>query len=129
MCPYFFFCVLMDSNGSLCELIGPYSSLRILTGPYCFFLGPYSSLWLLMGLYGSLEVLVRPYGPLWVLLVPFASLWILMGFYGSLLVLNRRFHSVLMGLHKSLFVLMDTNGILLACLHVHFWEPVLSSSA
>ena len=32
--PYNCFCVLMDSNGSLWLPIVPYSSLRILMGPY-----------------------------------------------------------------------------------------------
>ena len=41
--------------------------------------------------------------------------------YGSLLVF--------MGPFRSLCVLMDFTGSVLACLHVHFWEPDLSSSA
>ena len=43
---------------------------------------------------------------------PYASLYVLIHFYGLYWVL-------MCGAYKSL----------LACLHVHFWEPVLSSSA
>ena len=54
-----------------------------------------------LGSYKSLSVLMYSNGSLWFRISPYVSL------------------RVLLGLHKSL----------LACLHVHFWEPVLSSSA
>ena len=42
---YWSLCVLMDSNGSLCVLIGPYVSLWVLVG----LINLYSFLWMLLG--------------------------------------------------------------------------------
>ena len=86
-------------------------------------MNPYGFLWVIVGLYGSFLVLMGFYGSLWVLIchygflgvymVPYLSLWVLMG----------------AGPSESFWDFMGLYGSLLACLHVHFWEPVLSSSA
>ena len=44
----------MDSNGSLCVLIGPYSSLWFLIGPYRFIKDPFAFLCILYGPYRCL---------------------------------------------------------------------------
>ena len=64
-------------------------------------IGHYAFMWVLMGPFIYFCFLLDSNGSLWVLIVPSSSLRILLGSYGSFL----------------------------ACLHVHFWEPVLSSSA
>ena len=57
MGPYMSLFVLMDFNGSLSVLIGPYGSLSDLINPYVI-------LWVFMGFYKSLVVLMCPYGSL-----------------------------------------------------------------
>ena len=74
------------------------------------------SVWVFMRSYGSLWFFIGPLGcygswSISVFYFPYGFLWDLMGSFKSLLVLN--------GLY----------GSLLACLHVHFWESVLSYSA
>ena len=69
-----------------------------------------------------------PYASLWVLLCAYRSLCVLMGPWGFQCVLNC-FFFVRIGPYASLQVPMGLVRSLLACLHVHFWEPVLSSSA
>ena len=48
-------------------------------------------------------------------------LWVFMRLYGSF--------GVVVGPHASVCVLLGPYRSLLACLHVHFWEPNLSSRA
>ena len=83
--PYKFFCVLVDSNGSLLVFIGPYSSLRILMGPHWSFLvvfRPYGFYRVLMGLFSSALVLVDSNGSLCVFMGLYGFLRSLLGFYG-----------------------------------------------
>ena len=68
----------------------------------------YGSSCVFMGSYSSLYVLMRPYG----------SLCVVICFYRSF--------KVLVNSNEALIVLI---GPYIACLHVHFWKPVLSSSA
>ena len=72
-------------------------------------IGLYGFLWVLMGSHGFLWVYMGPFGFSWVLLCPG-----LIGFYWC---------------SRSFWVLTGPFGSLLACLHVHFWEPVLNSSS
>ena len=94
--PYRSFCVLMDSDGSLCVFIRPYRSVWVLLGSYeslCILMtfnrvlmGPYRSLCVFMGLMGpyrSLFVLNDSNGTLLVLIDLYSTLLIQMGPIGS----------------------------------------------
>ena len=87
------------------------------------FMGSFVFLWILMCLCGCVWVLMRYYGSFCVLIGRYASLWVLGVFNASLIVFFVR-----IGSYASLQVPMGLVRSLLACLHVHFWEPVLSSN-
>ena len=112
--------VPMRSCWSLCFLVGPYRSL-------CVLMDSNASVWVLMSCYRSSCVFMDFNESLWLLMCLYASLWVLIGplrLYRSL-----RFLIYFYGSLAFLSVLMCPYVSLLACLHVHFWEPVLSSSS